>query len=98
MALAPRSIECWRSLAHCHCVMGRWEEAEALISRAGATGLADALPRPVARRDDRPRGRTQGGLRRAQQDRNDVDRGGAALAGPAPRPAGAWRDDPRRLG
>lgn len=41
VALAPRSVECWRSLANCHYVMGHWEEALALVAHAEAGGLAD---------------------------------------------------------
>jgi hypothetical protein len=38
---SPRSIQCWRSLANCHCVMGLWEEALTVIGQAEGGGLAD---------------------------------------------------------
>lgn len=39
---APDSVECWRSLANCRFVMGRWEEAMSTIEQAEARGTTDA--------------------------------------------------------
>jgi tetratricopeptide (TPR) repeat protein len=39
---APEDVNCWRSLANCRYVMGRWEEAMATIERAAAAGFPGA--------------------------------------------------------
>lgn len=98
LALAPRGIGCGRGLTDCHHLPGRLAGGHHADRPRRGHRAGRHLPRSAARRDARHRGRTQGGRRRAQQDRDHADRGGAAHAGPACGPAGARRDRPHRPG